>query len=148
MGSDNKFDIYKNKAIMHNVNAETPGSLLRNLRLKSNMTIKQLAKACNISDTTLMNIEQNKIKNPYFYWKAICNYYGINHIQYLKLYSLSENTFEEKLLKLRAYLGARTWEEVAHYLGYSKSFVPDLLHRYKPNDRHLDMINSSLKAFI
>lgn len=148
MDSDSKFDIHRNKAMIHHqIGDETPGSLLRNLRLKSNMTIKQLSKATGIDTTTLMHVEQGKVKMPYFYWKTICNYYGINHIKYLKLYTMNENTIEEKFLKLRACIGAKTWGEVSSRLGYNKAFVSDLLHRYKANSKHLDKINSLLKEF-
>lgn len=143
-GEVRKFDIHKNKKFLPSAHNASRGTKLKNLRLNHNMTLKQLSKAVKISDTTLMHVEQNKIKFPYHYWKMICDYFGENHVSYLNLYSLAENSTQEKLIKIRAYIGAKKWGIVGDYLGYSEGFTIDLLTRYTPNDHHLNIINSAL----
>ncbi|KYH35812.1 helix-turn-helix protein [Clostridium tepidiprofundi DSM 19306] len=144
MDSDCKFDIVKKKFLHIICNKNSPGIKLKNLRVKNNVTLSQLAKYTGISSKTLQRIENDKVKKPYYYWKKICDYFGINHIDYLELLTLPEKTIQEKLIKIRALLGARTWKEVAEYLGYSKEFVSDLLTRYTPNKKHLYIINNTL----
>lgn len=128
--------IYKNRSY---------GTMLRNLRLKNNLTIKELSKKINISSTTLMMVEKDKIQKPYYYWKLICNCFNTNHIEYLKLYSLREASIQEKLIKVRALLGAKSWSEVGDYLGYSEGFIIDLLTRYTPKVKHLERINAAIE---
>lgn len=155
MGSDNKFEFHKNKKIYHqNIykynNVEiSPGMRLRELRLNKNLTINKLSKLINVSSTTLRHVEQDKIKPPfsYYYWKVICNYFNINHIEYFNLNELKEDTLQEKLLKIRALLGAKSWDEVGKALGYSKEFTIDLLTRYKGNNYHIEKINNLLNSF-
>jgi|GEM_PF-4575451 len=143
-----KFDICKNKKLPSSsprVSKDVSiGGKLRTLRLNNNLTLKQLSNNIGISSVTLMHVEHNKIKLPYNYWKNVCIYLGENHIEYLGLNSLSENSYQEKLLKIRAYLGAKSWEEVGEYIGYSEGFITDMLTRYPPNSNHIKVINSAL----
>ncbi|ARC85624.1 helix-turn-helix family protein [Clostridium argentinense CDC 2741] len=151
MGADSKFDLRKEfLPIIYNKNDtqnNTPGTKLRELRLKNNITQKQLAEKTSISEITIMHVEQNKIDVPYYYWKKICDYFGVNHIKYLKLYTLKEDSIQDKLKKLRVYLGAKNWREVGEYLGYSEGFTYDLFTRYIPNANHLKVVNSALDKF-
>ncbi|WP_291560741.1 MULTISPECIES: helix-turn-helix domain-containing protein [unclassified Clostridium] len=143
-----KFDICKNKKFLNssrNTSKDVSiGEKLRTLRLNNNLTLKQLSNVIGISHTTLMHVEQNKINLPYNYWKMICDFFEENHISYLSLDSFPENSVKEKLLKIRAYTGAKSWEEVGKYIGYSEGFTIDLLTRYTPNANHLKVINSTL----
>lgn len=102
------------------------------------MSIKELSKHVGISETTLSCVERDRIKTPYYYWKHICDYFEVNNIEYLQLYNMKEKTIQEKLYKIRAYIGAKNWDDVGKYLGYSKGFVSDLLTRYVPSK---DIIN-------
>ena len=145
MDSDTKFDIKKEKKFLPINICNTPGTKLRDLRLKNNMTLKKLANKININAATLMHLEQDKINMPYHYWKAICDCFCINHIEYLELDALKEETIQDKLLKIRAYIGGVKWKDVGDYLGYSKAFTIDLLTRYKPNKNQIRRINTALK---
>lgn len=77
----------------------------------------------------------------------MCNYFSINHIDYLGLSDLPEDTIQDKLIKIRALLGAKSWSDVANYLGYSQGFVIDLLTRYAPKANHINKINLILASF-
>lgn len=109
------------------------------------MTIDNLSKELNISSSTLSCIEHDKIKIPYYYWKIICDYFKIDNIEYLQLYNMKEKTVQEKLIKLRAYIGARGWIDVGKCLGYSKGFISDMITRYEPNKDIVNKIDMKLK---
>ena len=151
MIENNKFDIYTEKKFLHIISnfkyGDTNGGKLRNLRLQNNTTIKQLSRHTGVCSTTLMHLEQNKIKYPFYYWKLICEHFSTNHVEYLELYTMKEDSIQEKLIKIRALLGAKTWANVGEYLGYSEGFVLDLLNRYTPNAAHLKLINSTLEKY-
>lgn len=124
---------------------ETSGRKLRDLRLKKNLTIKQLSENIGINPTTLMHVEQDKISVPYHYFKLICDYFKVNHASYLQLYTMNEDSMQDKLIKIRALLGARTWKDVAQLLGYRESFINDLMTRYKGNEDHTRIVNNALE---
>ncbi len=111
------------------------------------MTLKQLADKIHTSDNTLICVEKDKIKYPYYYWKLICGYFNINHIQYLDINKMNETTIQEKLVKIRAYLGAKTWEDVSHYLGYTKSYAVDSM-KHNPRKKKIEELDSILKGFL
>ena len=140
----NKFDINK-KFLPIIYKTCTPGVKLRELRLNHGVTIKDLSNAIKTNETTLMHIEQDKINIPYWYWKNICDYFHVNHINYLGLYTLPQDSIQEKLIKIRAGLGARTWEDVGMYLGYSKGYISDMLTRYVPTGNTIKNIDSKLQ---
>ncbi len=108
--------------------------------------MKSLSKLIHINETTLRNIEKDRIKKPYFYWKIYCGYFNVNHVDYLGLCTMNEETIQDKLLKIRAYTGSRNWEEVGKHLGYSEGFILDLLNRYTPNSHHLQKISAFLNT--
>jgi transcriptional regulator with XRE-family HTH domain len=143
-----KFDIYKNKKFLPIIYANNEGSKLRKLRLKDNISMHDLSKKISISETTLMHIEQNKIKNPYYYWKIICDYFNVNHIEYLNLKTMKEDNIIDKLIKLRAFIGTKSWAGVGKYLGYSGEFISDLISRYTPNKSNIEKINNAIKDFM
>ncbi|MBU3208497.1 hypothetical protein KPL28_02470 [Clostridium algidicarnis] len=58
---------------------------------------------------------------------------------------MKELSVSDKLIKIRAYTGARTWKEVGIYLGYSESFISDMMTRYTPNENHRKKINHALQ---
>ncbi|PJI10196.1 MULTISPECIES: helix-turn-helix domain-containing protein [Clostridium] len=116
---------------------------MRELRLKNNMTLDKLSKKINISVDTLMHVEEDKLNNPY-YWRLICNYFGINHINYLKLYNMKEKCSKEKLLKLKAYMGAKSWKSVSISLGYSKDYISEILRKNKIPDTVYAVIQQKL----
>jgi transcriptional regulator with XRE-family HTH domain len=140
---NSKFDL-RTKKSLHIIYTENYGTKLRNLRLISGMTAKELSSKINICDKTLRDVERNKISKPFYYWKLICDYFKIDHIDYLELDTMGENTIKEKLEKIRAFIGAKSWEEVGIYLGYSEGFILDLLTRYTPNEFMKGKINSAL----
>lgn len=140
---DNKFDVTRNFTTY--IYEDTSGTRLKTLRLEHNLTIDNLSKELNISSSTLSSVEHDKIKVPYYYWKIICSYFNVNNIEYLQLYNMKEKTVQEKLIKLRAYIGARGWSDVGKYLGYSKGFVSDMLTRYEPNKNIINKIDMKLK---
>lgn len=139
-----KFDINK-KFLPYIYKTCTPGVKLRELRLKNNTLIKGISNAIGVSTKTLMYVEQDKINIPYWYWKLICDYFGVNHIKYLELWKLKQNSIQEKLFKIRAGLGARTWEDVGNYIGYSDGYITDMLTRYTPNENTTNIIDSKLQ---
>lgn len=148
--SYNKFDIEKEflPIIYKNQDSSSRGIKLRTLRLSRNMTIKELSKATNISTTTLMHVEQNKISVPYYYWKKICDYFDVNNIEYLELLTLPEKSIQDKLWKIRIVLGAKTWSEVGKELGYSSGFISDMLNRYTPTEENIKRINDTLNRLL
>lgn len=131
--------------IYNDIYVDSYGAKLRELRLKNGMTINKLSIELSISSTTLMHVEQNKIKVPYYYWKVICNYFNMNNINYLKLYDMKQNTTKEKLVKIRACIGAENWGYVGKHLGCSRGYINDILTRYKPNRDILSRIDLSLE---
>lgn len=143
MDLGSKFDV--EKKILPIIYTCNESSKIRDLRLKNKTTLKELSKEINISITTLRHIEIGKIQVPYYYWKIICNHFNIDHVQYLSLYNMKELSVLDKLIKIRAYLGARTWGEVGVYLGYSQSFISDIFTRYTPNETHCKYIDYALE---
>ena len=140
-----KFDIEKEKKLLPIICTNKEGAKIRNLRIENKLTLKELSEKIGINVTTLRHVEVGKIKVPYYYWKLTCDYFGVNHIRYLELYNMKEKTYSDKLWKMRAYLGARTWEDVAEYLGYSSGYISDLLTRYTPNSSLIDKLDRTLE---
>lgn len=135
MDSYFKFDIDKKLSPL--LYDDSIGYKLKKLRLKNKMTQKQLSKELGFSHMTLLHLEHDKITLPYYYAKKICNYYKVDYVQYLELYSLPEKNYKDKIEKLRAYLGARSWEEVATYLNVKESLIIDYLTRISPTKHHI-----------
>ncbi|MEW9093915.1 MAG: helix-turn-helix transcriptional regulator [Clostridiaceae bacterium] len=140
-----KFDLHKEKKFLHIIYSKNEGVKIKNLRLKNDMTLKQLSKEIGISEVTLTKVENNRIRVPYYYWKLICDFYKVDHISYLGLCNMDEDSIENKLIKIRAYLGAKRWGNVGSYLGYSEAFIVDMLTRYTPNKKQLDNIDITLR---
>lgn len=124
------------------------GKKLRTLRLKNDMTIKELSAKINVDCITLMHVELNKIKMPFYYWRLICDYFNINHIKYLDLNNMNESSLQDKTTKIRAFIGAKRWEHIGKYLGYNKRFIIEIRTRYKPNEKNLLKINANLDEFL
>lgn len=127
-------------------NSANFGLKIKQLRIKNKMTLKELSTNVQISVTTIMHIEQNKISTPYQYWKKICDFYNVNYVQYLELYTLPENTLEEKLWKMRIYIGAKNWDIVAKKLNYTGATISDILiNRYVPSKNFLYNLENFIK---
>jgi len=61
---------------------------------------------------------------------------------------MNESSLLDKTTKIRAFIGAKTWEEIGKYLGNGESYILEIRTRYKPNEKNLLKINSNLDAFI
>lgn len=150
MDLDSKFDlkIKKNLHIIYDENYnENQGLKMRNLRLKNNLTLHELSSRIDINETTLRQMELNKIKMPYYYWKTVCNFFDVDHVVYLELCTMKEESIQDKLIKIRALIGAKSWKDVADCLGYSVGFINDLMTRYVPNINHMKIIDSVIEKF-
>ena len=103
---------------------EKIGIKLKNLRLKNNVTLKYVASKTNISTTTLAKIEKGTLNTAYKYnyYKLICNLFNVDHIKYLNLKTMSEKTIDDVLLKIRAYMGFKSDEDLSIYL-FNKKYV-------------------------
>ncbi|MBU3107118.1 helix-turn-helix domain-containing protein [Clostridium gasigenes] len=128
---------------------QTPGIKLKTLRLKSNLTVKELSYLINISSKTLNGIENDNIHNPY-YWHKICNVFNTNANVFLDLYDMPENTLEDKLIKIRALLGSLSWKEVSLSLDISEYAISEFKKgKTKSNlNRYLLLIDEKLEELM
>jgi transcriptional regulator with XRE-family HTH domain len=154
MDLGDKFDVVNEKKLpiiyiqkANNFN-EDSGMKIRTLRLQSNLTIKELSKLTGINSTTLMHIEHNKIKTPYYYFHLICKVLNTDHIKYLELHNLPEKTIKDKLWKIRILIGANSWEGTGDFLGFKKSKVIEWLNRRKENNKMHEFLSQKIKELI
>ena len=127
---------------LKNTTNETIGIKLKNLRLKNNTSRAALAKILNIDDKTLKNVENNvKTKYVYYYIHLYAKIFNVDKVEYFKLYNMKEFSNKDKLLKIRAYIGAKTWYEVADILDVDISTIM----RYKRIDKPINIIDKKLK---
>nr|WP_278337154.1 helix-turn-helix domain-containing protein [Clostridium cavendishii] len=130
----------------------TYGSKLRRLRLKKGLTLKKLSFLMNISSATLKNLEKDRIPSPncYYYYYIYCNKLNVNHIDYLQLLTLSETSIQDKLLKIRAFCGHKTWKETSYYINVHSDTIHNWINNEsKPtliNVKRIDLLLSKLKG--
>lgn len=145
--SDIKFDI-KKKILPIIYDKKTLGNRLKFIRIKNKTSMDELCNNIPISTTTLALLEKDGVSDlyKYFYSKKICDYFSEDYIQIGELYSLPEKNYIDKLYKIRAYLGVRSWKGVATELNYSSAFIIDLLSReYIANKNNIERIDNLLK---
>ena len=140
---NSNFDIIKNEFLPIYIGAESVGQKLTNLRLKNNITRKHLANEIEISQYRLKQLEENKLKNFYYYAHIYCRHFNINPISYLEFNNMKEDTTLNKIEKVKALYGYRTHKDIAKDLKINyRTFT-----RYLKNDTHkLDaLLNLKLK---
>lgn len=113
MGLNSKFDIIKNEFLPIYIGTESIGQKLSNLRLRNNVSRIQLSKELGFSDYKLKQLEEDKLKNLYYYAHIYCRFFSIDPVEYLDFKNLPEDTTREKITKLKALFGYRTHRDVA-----------------------------------
>lgn len=111
---------------------------MKTLRLNHKLTLNELSKRTNLTVNTLISIEKGRLTKPskYHYYYIICNLFNVNHITYLELNKMKEDTIENIILKFRAYLGVKSNKELSTYIFNKKYYLEDMLKR-KTINKHL-----------
>lgn len=122
--------MYKTKLINEKP-SDFRGRMLKTLRLKQNLTLKEVSKLSNISEKTLIQLEKDRLLTTlkYKYYQKLCNVYNVNHINYLKLDELKEDTIEDVIFKFKVYLGFTNNQELSLYIFNSKSTIDTMFSR-------------------
>lgn len=81
------------------------GYKLAELRLKNNITKRELSKALNISEKTLKHIEEGRIKNPYYYYYIYCRHFDLCSNMYLDFNLIKTESLLGKIEFLKAFYG-------------------------------------------
>ena len=105
--------------------------LFKELRLKNNLTLRQLSKLTGITVNTILDIEKGRLtrSSKYHYYYIICKLFNIDHISYFKLNELKEDTLEDVILKFKVYLGITNNEELSKYIFNTKHTINGMLRR-------------------
>ncbi len=120
-GDINKYSIEMNKShIFRSIDIKNKIKLLR---LKNDTTLKELSKKVNISEYTLRLLEEGNIKRPYPYYKKICDFFQEDYFTYFNIHYIKEETPQEKLEKIKAYLAIGSWKELSKYIGHDGGWV-------------------------
>lgn len=115
------------------------GVLLTNLRVRNNVTLKQLSADLNLSVNTLKSIECGDCRSPYYYYSIYCRHFNETPYTYLNYKSLPLDTFKDRVEALKAILGMKSNKDLDNSLGLYKGAISDAYNR-KRNFSSIDMI--------
>lgn len=113
-------------------NIDFRAQLFKELRLKNNLSLRQLSKLTGITVNTILDIEKGRLNGPtkYNYYYIICKIFNIDHISYFNLDKLNEDTLEDVILKFKVYLGFRNNQQLSKYI-FNNKYTIDGLFKYK-----------------
>lgn len=120
------------------------GRRLSELRLKNNITKKDLAKALNISEKTLKHIEEGKIKKPYYYYYIYCRHFNLCSNTYLDFNLMETKNFLEKLDFLKAYYGVKSLKDLDKELNFRLGSISEYINGKNKNHNIEILINNEV----
>lgn len=104
------------------------------LRIKNNITKKDLANSLNISFKTLNNIELGLNNNPYHYYNIYCNHFSLSSNLILDFSLIETDTLVGKIEFLKANLGIRNLKELDTYLNIYPGAISEYLNKKNKNN--------------
>ena len=113
--------IYKEKSLY-----EKYGTKLKELRLKNNVTLKDLAESLDTTTNTLREIESGNGRDRFYFYYIYCRHFNLSSYKYLDYSLLPINTFNDKIILLKAYTGLKSNIELDTKLGLYKGALYDV----------------------
>lgn len=109
------------------------GHKLIELRLKNNLTKRDLSKALNISEKTLKHIEEGKIKNPYYYYYIYCRHFNLSSNIYLDFNLIKTNDLSGKLEFIKAFYGLKSLKDIDMILNLRPGSISEYINGKNKN---------------
>ncbi|GAB6170104.1 hypothetical protein JCM1393_25640 [Clostridium carnis] len=109
------------------------GYKLAELRLKNNITKRDLSSLLNISEKTLRSLETGQLNNPFYYYNIYCRHFGFKAYNYLDFSLIKTDTLNGKVIFLKAYYGVKSNKELDLILRFYKGAITDYLNHKSKN---------------
>lgn len=120
------------------------GKKLTNLRLKNNMSRKDLSIQLKISDKTIEKLEFGNINKPFYYIHLYCRHFNVSPYNYLNFDKIFLKTFDDKLTYLMLYYGCKRKVDLDNILNKYDGYISNSINKNANRDFSIT-INNKIK---